>query len=306
MNMYVALFLLTWVISLIGYLWLAIVAFKRSVLWGVLVLLLSPITAIVYSLLNWFEARKAFIVYMVAFVVCAGIGVYMYGVVGVGNMQEIATRLHSGKLAPAKAYQLILKAMGPARPTDLFADEAPPVPAASAAPLPVTSEELAHSEQQAAAAVNKPAAATTQVSAEPASTATSSAVKPAVVAEQAKTETKTTDNTKDKPEKPAANAEKPNPKIPNPNQVPPDPLAQKPFKPEPNTVVVRMEKLPHYIGHYFIITLKSGSQQRGLLRKVDDHQLILDRKLYGGNFQYKILKSQIKSIHMLTRLPDER
>ena len=67
-----------------------------------------------------------------------------------------------------------------------------------------------------------------------------------------------------------------------------------------------MAKLPHYIGHYFILELKNGSEQRGLLRKVGTYHLILDRKLYGGNFQYKIRKSQVKTIHMLTRLPDER
>ena len=66
MNIYFTLFTLAWVLSLVGYLWLAIVGFKRSVLWGLLVLLLSPVTAIIFAMTNWFDARKPFLVYGVS------------------------------------------------------------------------------------------------------------------------------------------------------------------------------------------------------------------------------------------------
>ena len=46
MNIYITVFTVAVVLTLIGYFWLANVGFKRSVLWGVLILLLSPITAI--------------------------------------------------------------------------------------------------------------------------------------------------------------------------------------------------------------------------------------------------------------------
>lgn len=310
MNIYISLFLLAWLLSLVGYLWLAIVAFKRSVVWGVLVLLLSPITAIIYSLMNWFDARKAFLVYIVSFLLCTGSAVYIYGEVGMGNMQQISARMHDGKLAPARAYQLILKGLNHTGSTDLFAEDttSPSIdanqtkPAASqgtATPVAAkTATNLAQGQDQAAfAATNKPTAKTQDAS------------KPTVSQASAKPEPAPADKTASKDASDVTEdtqKEKPPVRIPNPDTVPPDPLAQKPKKPEPNTIVVRMEKVPNYIGHYFIITLKSGSQQRGLLRKVSDNHLILDRKLFGGNFQYKIRKTQIKSIHMMTRLPDER
>ncbi|MEJ2398236.1 MAG: hypothetical protein P8Z67_08310 [Gammaproteobacteria bacterium] len=61
MNIYLVLFIVFSVLNLVGFLWLEIVAFKRGVVWGLLVVLLSPITAIVFSLVNWFEARKPFL-----------------------------------------------------------------------------------------------------------------------------------------------------------------------------------------------------------------------------------------------------
>ena len=338
MNMYIAVFLLAGVVSLVGYLWLAIVAFKRSVPWGLLVLLLSPITAIVYSLMHWFEARKAFIVYIISFVLCAGSAVFIYGDVGVGNMQQIAARVHRGELAPAKAYELIAKALAHPGSTDLFAvaptpadaslvqantDPASPLPAETAAAQakePLASADATGKAKAESAKPPLPKPVTsipdipdTVVAADQSAKSDKTNVKPETKGkvekpEAAKPKKVEKPKAEAKEDKPGAEAKKakPQPKIPSINQVPPDPLAQKPKKPEPNTVRVRMAKLPHYIGHYFILELKNGSEQRGLLRKVGTYHLILDRKLYGGNFQYKIRKSQVKTIHMLTRLPDER
>ncbi|MBI1422532.1 MAG: hypothetical protein GC149_03625 [Gammaproteobacteria bacterium] len=310
MNTYIALFLIAWVISLVGYLWLAFTAFKRSVLWGVLVLLLSPITAIVYAMLNWFDARKAFVVFMLGFLGTVGSLVYITGQVGVGNMQEIATRMHSGKLMPAKAYQLIAKALGPSRPADLFAEEKAPttaVAAADAAPMPVSEAELAQTGQKLAAATTTPAVADAVAKPAVNKADAPAPVKQEDAAKSAKDATATAEVKQDATKTDAGKKEeKPEQKVPNLKSVQPDPLAQKPKKPEPNTVVVSLAKMPGYTGHYFIITLKTGNERRGLLRKVDENYLILDRKLYGGNLQYKIRKSEIKSIHMLTRLPDER
>ena len=307
MNTYIALFLIAWVISLVGYLWLAFTAFKRSVLWGVLVLLLSPITAIVYAILNWFDARKAFIVFMLGFLGTAGSLVYIIGQVGVGNMQEIATRVHNGKLIPAKAYQLIAKAMGPTRPADLFAEEKAPTSADAAPPMPVSEAELVQTGQKLAAATTTPAVADAVAKPVANKPETPVPAKQEDTAKSAKAETAQAEVKQDAAKTDESKKEeKPEQKVPNLKSVQPDPLAQKPKKPEPNTVVVSLAKMPRYTGHYFIITLKTGNERRGLLRKVDENYLILDRKLYGGNFQYKIRKSQIKSIHMLTRLPDER
>ena len=307
MNTYISLFTLAWILSLVGYLWLVVVAFKRSVLWGVLVLFFSPITAIIFSLMNWFDARKAFIVYISSFVLSIGVVIYIYGQVGVGNMQQIATRMQSGKLPPARAYQLIVKAMGSSGNGDLFAEATPSLPASpelarvsdeqsDAAPMPVTDAPLAAQTQPQPAAQSKPAPAKT--SDKPAD---DQAVENNTDTKAAKPAAKDTQN-----DNKETKAEKPVESVPDFKKVQPDPLAQKRKEPEPNTVRVRLDKMHNYIGRYFIVTLKKGNERRGLLRKVDSNTLILDRKLYGGNFQYKIAKSQIKSIQMLTRMPDER
>ena len=321
MNMYITLFMLAWVLSLAGYLWLAIVAFKRSIPWGVLVILFSPISAIVFSLTNWYDARKAFLVYIVSFVLFAGLTVMIYGEVGMGNMQEIAARMHSGKLAPSQAYALVKKALAHTGPTDIFEDETSV--ASVDAGMPKQHSEQAGTSPSSAKAATEPAQAKEQqdqaadksVPASPVaeksdSATTAAKTQPEVKEKTEKSETKTT------PEKTSTEAaegagtdigdDKETARIPVPEKAQPDPLAQKPITPKPNTITMAIDKLPHYIGHYFIITLKTGAEQRGLLRKVDKHRLILDRKLYGGNFQYKISKKQIKSIQMLTRLPDER
>ena len=47
-----------------AFIWLVVVAFKRSPLWGVLVFLFSPITAIIFAIQNWQESKKPFLVYI--------------------------------------------------------------------------------------------------------------------------------------------------------------------------------------------------------------------------------------------------
>ena len=301
MNIYVSVFSLAVVLTLVGTFWLAIVGFKRSVPWGVLILLFSPITAIIYAVTNWFDARKAFVMYMVSFVLMCGAAILIYSEVGMGNMHQIAERMHSGKLGPFKAYALIAKALSQTGPIDLFAEEEKTVTADAGAakpgdvtplalPVPATEKDIAEAEAEAKAEkdAGKPAVAPKSDAKNEA--ATSPTAKPDAGSAEVNP--------------PTVKSEKP--KYSTPDQAQPDPLAQKKKKEEPNTVVVSMNKIANYKGHYFIITLKTGNQQRGLLRKVDDTKLYLDRKLYGGKFEYKIRKDQVKLIEMLKHVPEER
>jgi hypothetical protein len=306
MNIYITVFTVAVVLTLIGYFWLANVGFKRSVLWGVLILLLSPITAIVYAMTNWFDARKAFLTYIVSFVLMCGAAILIYDEVGTGNMHQIADRMHSGKLGPFKAYALITKALNHAGPLDLFAEESNLAAAdqtvsnatqlAGNTPSPKVANELV----QVTNETDKLAGAKNDVKPD-------AAPVPATLkdVEDAETKAAKDSETKSTEVKPAeVKVEKP--KYATPDQAQPDPLAQKRKKEEANTVKVSLEKMPKYIGHYFIITLKNGHQRRGLLRSVDATTLHLDRKLYGGNVKFTVSKTQIKTIEMLTRLPDER
>jgi hypothetical protein len=75
---------LLFLISLVAFIWLLVVAFKRSVLWGLAVLLLSPITAIIYALKFWDESKKPFGVYASTFV--AGFLTFAYVFTSWGGM----------------------------------------------------------------------------------------------------------------------------------------------------------------------------------------------------------------------------
>lgn len=56
-----ALTLLGSLVCLSGHLWLMIRAFQKSVLWGLLVLLLSPLANILFAIKYWALARKPFL-----------------------------------------------------------------------------------------------------------------------------------------------------------------------------------------------------------------------------------------------------
>lgn len=313
MNIYIAVFLVTGVISLAGYLWLSMVAFKRSIPWGLLVLLLSPITAIVFALMHWFESRKPFVVYISSFLLFAGSAVLIMGNVGMGNMQQIFTRMQSGKMPPARAYGVVLKALQHPGATDLFAETSPvnaAPPAAEAGTVDakaMTATQVASPTLAASSTENAPLPAKAVTNTE-----TTAQTKP-------ETHTQVADKTAESsPKPPAATsvqtpkqdsnkaATKTQEKVPLIKQAEPDPLAQKTYVPPSNTVTVRMDRMPKLLGKYFIIKLKDGVERRGLLSQVTSTHLMLDRKLYGGNLRYRIRKTQVRSIKMLTRLPDER
>lgn len=58
------LFWLMIIINLLTFLWLTVTAFIRSVLWGILVLLFSPITAIAFGIVYFRDAKLPFLSYL--------------------------------------------------------------------------------------------------------------------------------------------------------------------------------------------------------------------------------------------------
>jgi len=81
----------------------------------------------------------------------------------------------------------------------------------------------------------------------------------------------------------------------------PDPLAVPKPEPEEDSIVISLDKAGGYIGRYLIIDMKNGSQQRGLLTRVDARSLMLNRKLYGGSMEYRVYTSQVKTVHVLKK-----
>ena len=65
----VALFYLGGLITLLGAIWLLVVAFKKSVWWG-LGSLLIPFVSLVFVILNWQDSKKPFLIQVVGVVLC--------------------------------------------------------------------------------------------------------------------------------------------------------------------------------------------------------------------------------------------
>ena len=66
------------VVAFIALIWLLVRAFKRHILWGLAVLLLSPITATVYGIIYWRDDKKPFLAYITSFTAAVALGLYVF------------------------------------------------------------------------------------------------------------------------------------------------------------------------------------------------------------------------------------
>ncbi len=66
------------VVAFIALIWLLVRAFKRNILWGLAVLLLSPITATLYGIIYWRDDKKPFLAYITSFTAAVALGLYVF------------------------------------------------------------------------------------------------------------------------------------------------------------------------------------------------------------------------------------
>lgn len=86
----------------VAFIWLVVVAFKHSTVWGVLVLLFSPITAIVFAVKNWEESKKPFLAYIGSSV--AGFAVVVMFIISLGApMVQMAHQMSEGEVSQQEA-----------------------------------------------------------------------------------------------------------------------------------------------------------------------------------------------------------
>ena len=287
MTIYFSILGLAALVNLIGFLWLVVTGFKRSVLWGLLVFLFSPLTAVIFALTNWFDARKPFVVYIVSLLLMVGTGVYMYSEVGTENMQKLSSRLQSGEIRPDEAVRLIEKAISQAGPVDLFREEPETI-------APESTDTTADVQTGVLAGATGPTAEPVMET-EPAVPADA----PSEVPVEAQADTQNDLSQETDTSAAAAPSPPPPPAYPTRDRIVPDPLAvRKEPRPE-DSLQISLDKAGSYVGRYMIVEMKNGSQQRGLLARVDGKRLVLNRKLYGGNMEYPLYTNQIKSIRVL-------
>ena len=82
MNILAQIALLAGLVSCISLLWLVSRAFSKHALWGLAVLLLSPLTAVIFGIKYWRHEKQPFLVYLATFTVAVTLGAYVFTVKG--------------------------------------------------------------------------------------------------------------------------------------------------------------------------------------------------------------------------------
>lgn len=77
----IILFLLTSLLVTITYLWLVVIAFKESPVWG-LICLFVPVATTLFAILHWDEAGSAFLTMMASTVVQLACMAMMFSAMG--------------------------------------------------------------------------------------------------------------------------------------------------------------------------------------------------------------------------------
>ncbi len=254
-----------------AFIWLVITGFKRSVLWGLLIFFFSPLSAIIFAVTNWFDAKKPFLAYLLTSILVFIPFMNMSSSVDEEFMLRLQEKVESGEI---KENEMMEYVMNPEKLDELeqqgLADDGV-VLNEYGEPIPNTPD--AGEDPDNPAAEGKPAGDATEEG-------TAGKDEPEVIVEEEEEEYYD---------------------YPRRGEVKPDPLVTK-KKPAPkDSVKVSVSKIGNYKGRYFIITTKSGSQHRGILIKLTKSRIVLERKIYGGTFTYRILKSKIKRVDMLKK-----
>ena len=271
MGTYIAILAVAGIVNLIAFIWLVIVGFQRSVVWGILVFLFSPLSALIFAIMHWFDAKKPFLLYIVstiAMIVPIGL---MLSEMDTTQITQVMKAIESGEIKPNEAYEQYGK-LDESTEGQLEPGAVPP---------PVDGAAF----DQNAASQTTPSATESEIMAM------------ADTQDSANTNNAATD-VETKPDEAAETAAETS-RYPSPGNIKPDPLVAKKKPTESPTIRIKLENIGSHKGRYFIITTKDGNQHRGLLNKVSDTTLFLSRKLYGGDFEYHVLKKKVERVDML-------
>jgi hypothetical protein len=104
MNILYQIALLAGLIAGISLIWLAGRAFSKHMAWGLVVLFLSPLAAVIFGIRYWRDEKGPFLVYVATFSIAMTLGLYMFTVQGgwdavrtaLRNQQHIDLRMSGG------------------------------------------------------------------------------------------------------------------------------------------------------------------------------------------------------------------
>ena len=105
------IFFLVSLVAIISHTWLVIVAFQRRLLWGFLVLLFSPVTALIFGIKYWPSNKKPFLSYMISTTACFMFLGYMFVQLGVFEMLGMAQRIQKGEISEQETVHFFERTM---------------------------------------------------------------------------------------------------------------------------------------------------------------------------------------------------
>jgi hypothetical protein len=83
-------------ISFAALIWLIVRAFKKHILWGFAVLLLSPLGALFFGIKYWKDERKPLLAYFTSFGAALALGLYVFTAWGGWGLVRTALKVHQG------------------------------------------------------------------------------------------------------------------------------------------------------------------------------------------------------------------
>jgi len=296
-------------VVLASFIWLLIVVFRESLLWGFLVFFLSPFSAIAFAVYHWDEAKKPFLVYLAAML---GFSVMLFSAfTKVGGLETIEIthkaikQLDEGEITEVEAANRVANQMQ----SNIKRMEEVGVIGADERKLLEEKVQKLKLDDSASGSTKAPATASAAASktnvAQPATETlkakTANVDKSGTVATQPQPEEggpaqqKATQQKLEygpgwslegaaemkRKEYKAKQLELPSPKV------------------EGHYVAVPVSRAEEYIGRQ-VRVVREKTRNDGLLKAANKNYLILDMQVSGGQVDYEIKRTQVYSLYVLT------
>lgn len=94
METYILILIALGITSLVTLFWLGVNAARKSTLWGMFVLLLSPLSAFIYGIRHWPHARFPFLAYSISLVSVISLGGYLLHASGTWEVMYTSMHMH--------------------------------------------------------------------------------------------------------------------------------------------------------------------------------------------------------------------
>jgi hypothetical protein len=85
------------VASLVGFVWLCVLAFKEHIGWGLAVFFLSPVAAVIFGIKFWQDSKKPFLICAGSTVAFFVLAIFTFSAMGGFQMMSMAQRMSQGE-----------------------------------------------------------------------------------------------------------------------------------------------------------------------------------------------------------------